>query len=131
MVASHLLYTYNMRDNVIQIKSYQFALDIIRVYKILYEDKREYVLSKQLLRAGTSIGANVEEALGAHTDKDFICKIAIAFKEAREADYWIRLLRDSGYLEQAAARHLEGSSMELIRIMAKIQITFKQNQQNV
>ncbi|MFA6447136.1 MAG: four helix bundle protein [Patescibacteria group bacterium] len=119
-----------MRDNVIQTKSYQFALDIIRVYKNLYENKREYVLSKQLLRAGTSVGANVEEALGAHTDKDFVCKIAIAFKEAREANYWIRLLRDSGYLEQAVARHLEDASMELIRIMAKIQITFKQNQQN-
>ncbi len=117
-----------MENNVLRSKSYQFALEVIQVYKNLNERKNEYVLSKQLLRAGTSIGANVEEAIGGHTTKDFVCKIAIAYKEAREANYWIRLLKDSDYLDAATALRLEDLSMELIRIMAKIQITVKNQQ---
>jgi four helix bundle protein len=118
----------DMENNVLRSKSYQFALEVIQVYKNLNERKNEYVLSKQLLRAGTSIGANVEEAIGGHTTKDFVCKIAIAYKEAREANYWIRLLKDSDYLDAATALRLEDLSMELIRIMAKIQITVKNQQ---
>ena len=83
-----------MKSNLIKDKTYQFSLDIIRLYVELCKQK-EFVLSKQLLRSGTSIGANVEEATAAQSRKDFISKMAIASKEARETHYWLRLLRDS------------------------------------
>ncbi len=84
-----------MKENIIQIKSYAFAVRIVKVYKYLCEEKKEYVLSKQLLRSGTSIGANIEEAIGGQTDKDFFAKLNIAYKEAIETHYWIRLLNDT------------------------------------
>ena len=80
------------KDNVIAEKSYQFAVRMIRLYQFLKKDN-EFVISKQILRCGTSIGANVEEALGAQSDKDFFAKLSIAYKEARETRDWIRLLR--------------------------------------
>lgn len=76
-----------MKENIIQIKSYAFAVRIVKVYKYLCEEKKEYALSKQLLRSGTSIGANIEEAIGGQTDKDFFDKLTIAYKEARETHY--------------------------------------------
>jgi four helix bundle protein len=82
-------------QNVIQQKSYDFAIRIVNLYKYLATEKKELVLSKQILRSGTSIGANVEEAIGAQSDKDFLNKLSIAYKEARETHYWIRLLRDT------------------------------------
>jgi len=87
------------KQNVIKDKTYQFALDIIKLYLKLREQK-EFVLSKQLLRSGTSIGANVEEATAAQSRKDFISKMAIASKEARETHYWLRLFRDSEICEE-------------------------------
>jgi four helix bundle protein len=74
-------------DNVIQIKSYAFAIKIIAIYRYLTEVKKEYVLSKQLLRSGTSIGANIEEGIGGQSEKDFFAKITIAYKESRESKY--------------------------------------------
>ena len=88
------------KDNVVRDKSYAFALRIMELYKLLCEEKKEYILSKQLLRSGTSIGANIEEAIGGQSRKDFFAKLTIANKEARETHYWIRLLTDSGYLTQ-------------------------------
>ncbi len=85
-------------DNLIQQKSYAFALRIVNAYKFLVSDKHEYVLSKQLLRCGTSIGANIEEAIGGQSEKDFFAKLSIAYKEARESHYWIRILKDTDYL---------------------------------
>jgi four helix bundle protein len=85
--------------SIVKEKSYNFALRIVKLYKHLIEVKKEFVLSKQLLRCGTSIGANVEEALGGQSDKDFIAKISIAYKESRETNYWLRLLKDSDYLK--------------------------------
>ncbi|PZX92151.1 four helix bundle protein [Flavobacterium aquariorum] len=85
-------------ENVVQIKSYDFALRIVKVYKYLSQEKKEFVLSKQLLRSGTSVGANIEEAIGGQSKADFFAKLTIAYKEARESKYWIRLLRDSDYL---------------------------------
>ncbi len=87
-----------MKKNVLRDKSYSFALRIIKAYQYLCNDKKEFVLSKQLLRAGTSIGANVEEAIGGQSEKDFFSKISISYKESRETHYWIRLLKDSGYI---------------------------------
>jgi four helix bundle protein len=93
-------------DNVIQIKSYAFAVRIIRVFKYLSEQKKEFILSKQLLRCGTSIGANVEEAIGGQSSKDFFAKLTISYKEARETHYWIRLLKDTNYLSVEEADSL-------------------------
>ena len=89
-----------MKENIIQIKSYAFAVRIVKVYKYLCEDKKEYVLSKQLLRSGTSIAANIEEAIGGQTNKDFFAKLTITYKEARETHYWIRLLTDTDYISK-------------------------------
>lgn len=113
-----------MKQNIIQDKSYQFAKTIIGLCKNLNLNK-EYVLSKQLLRSGTSIGANVEEAIGAHTKKDFVSKVSIAYKEARETRYWLRLLRDCDLLNHSIANQYISECEELIKIMAKIQITAK------
>lgn len=86
------------KDNIIQIKSYDFTIVIIKLYKYFVMEKKEFVLSKQLLRSGTSIVANVEQAIGAQSRKDFFAKLTIAYKEARESHYWIRLLKDTDYL---------------------------------
>ena len=84
------------KDNPLVVKSYSFAVRIINSFKFLSKEKNEYVLSKQILKSGTSIGANVEEAIGAQSEKDFLNKLSIAYKEARETHYWLRLLHDCG-----------------------------------
>ena len=114
-----------MKENIIQIKSFNFALKIISLYKNLKDNKHEYVLSKQLLRSGTSIGANIEESIGGQSEKDFFSKLSIAYKEARETDYWIRLLRDSDLLSKEQAESLITDCDELIRIIGKIQSTIR------
>ena len=116
-------------DNVIQIKSFAFAIRIVNACKYLQNDKREYVLSKQLLKSGTSVGANIEEAIGGQSKPDFISKLSIAYKEAREAHYWIRLLKATDYLTIEAATSLLVDSEELCRIIGKIQISAKTSQQ--
>ena len=85
------------KENIIVGKSYSFALEIIKLYKQLSEQK-EYVLSKQILRSGTSIGANIHEAVSSESKKDFIHKTGIALKETRETSYWLNLLKDSSYI---------------------------------
>ena len=115
------------KDNIIKDKSYQFALRIIGLYKHLTDNKKEYVLAKQILRSGTSIGANVEEALGGQSKKDFLSKMAIAYKEARETHYWLRLLKDSKYLEEKIADSLLNDCDELLKIIGSIQKTTKSN----
>ena len=116
-----------MRDgNVVVEKSYAFAVRIINCYKHIVTDKKECVLSKQLLRCGTSIGANVEEALGGHSRKEFHAKLSIAYKEARETHYWIRLLKDTDFLEQKAANSLLSDCDELLKIIGSIIKSIKQ-----
>ena len=88
-----------MKENLIRDKSYTFALQVIALHRKLC-NANEYVLSKQLLRSGTSIGANIEEAQAAQSRADFISKISIASKEARESHYWLRLLRDGGIVDE-------------------------------
>ena len=111
--------------NVIQDKSYLFALKVVKLYKLLIEEKKEFILSKQLLRSGTSIGALVEEAIGAQTDKDFYSKITVAYKEARETQYWIRLMQDSDLLDKAISKELLNDVDELQKIICSIQKTVK------
>lgn len=116
-----------MKTNIIQVKSYQFALNIIKIYKSLIYTKKEFVLSRQLLRSGTSIGANVEEAIGGQSKKDFISKMSIAYKEARETHYWIRLLMDSDIINKANGNEILSDSEELLRIISSILNTAKDN----
>jgi len=106
-------------ENLIIKKSYDFALRIINVYKYL-SNKKEFVLSKQLLKSGTSIGANVTEAQEAISKKDFKNKMSIALKEAVESRYWIKLLKDSEYLTQKQAKSLLDDLEEIIKILSKI-----------
>lgn len=120
-----------MERNILREKSYRFALEVIGVYRQLAGKEEDRVITRQLLRSGTSVGANVEEAIGGISRKDFLCKLTIAYKEAREANYWLRILRDVGSLEKTEADILIESSHELIRIMAKTQLTMKRNHQNI
>lgn len=113
------------KDNIVQIKSYAFAIRNIMVYKYLRNEKKEFVLSKQLLRSGTSIGANVEEAIGGQSEKDFYAKLTISYKEARETHYWLRLLRDTDYLDKNEAQSLLNDADELLRIIGSIQKTLR------
>jgi four helix bundle protein len=111
------------KDNIIQIKSYDFAIRIVKLYKYFVLEKKEFVLSKQLLRSGTSIGANVEEAIGAQSRKDFFAKLTIAYKEARESHYWIRLLKDTDYLTVSESDSLLKDIEEILKIIGSIQKT--------
>lgn len=109
------------KDNIIQIKSYDFAVRIVKLYKHLSQEKKEFVLSKQLLRSGTSIGSNVEEAIGGQSRKDFYAKLTISYKEARESHYWIRLLKDTEYLTSNEANSLLFDIDEILKIIGSIQ----------
>ena len=106
------------RENVILDKSFQFALDTIDLYKFLKKEK-EFILSKQLLRSGTSIGANVEEAIGASSKKDFKNKMNISLKEARESRYWLKLFQRSQIVNHNFDDHIDKST-ELIKILSAI-----------
>jgi len=119
-----------MKDNLILQKSYDFSLRIIKLYKFLCENKKEYVLSKQLLRAGTSIGANVNEAQVGMSRKDFVAKMSIASKEARETRYWLDLLVDSGYISKTdnKVKNLFEEIESIISILTKIVKTGASNE---
>jgi len=119
-----------MKDNLILQKSYDFSLRIIKLYKFLCENKKEYVLSKQLLRAGTSIGANVNEAQAGMSRKDFVAKMSIASKEARETRYWLDLLVDSGYISKTdnKVKNLFEEIESIISILTKIVKTGASNE---
>ncbi len=114
-----------MKENIVQQKSYAFAVRIVRLYQHLAAEKKEYVLSKQVLRCGTSIGANVEEAIGGQSRADFLSKLSIAYKEARETAYWLRLLKDTDYLTATQFESIHADAEELCRIMTAIQKTTK------
>jgi four helix bundle protein len=116
-----------MKESILREKSYQFALRIIKLYKYIVADKNEYVLSKQILRSGTSIGANIEEASQGQSKADFIHKLSIAQKESFETDYWLRLLRDSEYLTEAQANSLLNDCRELQKLITSSIKTAKSN----
>ncbi len=109
-----------MEENVIKIKSYDFALRIIKLYQYLKNEKKEYTLGKQILRSGTSIGANIEEAIGSISKKEFRAKMFLSYKEARETHYWLRLLKDSNYLEIDLANSLINDVEEIKKILGAI-----------
>ena len=107
-----------MKDSLIKNKSFTFSLRIIELYKNLVQ-QNEYIISKQLLKSGTSIGANVEEATAAQSRRDFISKMSIASKEARETKYWLRLLKESNLANVDVSWHLSEIG-EIIRILTSI-----------
>ena len=104
-------------ESVLRQKSYAFALVVIATCKSIIIDKKEYILSKQFMRAGTAIGALVREAEFAQSRADFVSKLSIALKESNEADYWISLLKDSSILDAEKAASLETANKELIRML--------------
>ena len=112
-------------ENLIQTKTFAFAIRIVNANKFLKNEKREFILSTQMVRSGTSIGANVEEGIGAQSKADFISKFSIAYKEARETSYWLRLLYATDYLSKEMSDSLINDAEELCRIIGKIQITSK------
>ncbi len=107
-------------DNIIATKSKTFAIRCIKLYKHLVENKKEYVLSKQLLRSGTSIGANVKEAIRGQTKADFGAKMNIALKEASESEYWLELLYETKYITESEADSILIDCQELLRLLTSI-----------
>jgi four helix bundle protein len=112
-------------NNIIQIKSFNFALKAIELYKDLIYNQKEYVLSKQLLRSSTSIGANIEEAIGGISRRDFRAKLSIAYKESRETIYWLKLLFKSKFISKNTFDALSSECHEIIKILASILLTLE------
>ena len=107
-------------DNIISTKSFDFAVRIVNLYKYLCSDKKEFVLSKQLLRSGTSIGANVKEAINAQSRNDFLSKMNISLKEAGEVEYWIELLMATEYLNEKEGNSILNDCVEIKKILHSI-----------
>ena len=116
-----------MKKNIIKEKTFAFALRIVKLHRFLNKEKREYVLSKQLLRSGTAVGALVREAEQAESKADFIHKMAIALKEANETDYWIELLFQSEIINQKECESIKPDAVELIKVLTSIIKTSKQH----
>ncbi len=115
-----------MKDGPLQVKSFAFAVRVVRLYKHLCGEKKEFVLSKQLLRSGTAIGALVREAEQAESKPDFIHKMAIALKEANETEYWIALLRETDFLIAKESESILNDNTELLKLLTSIIKTAKE-----
>jgi four helix bundle protein len=111
--------------NIVKEKSYLFAIRIVKLYKHLSEEKKEFVLSKQILRCGTSIGALIREGEQAESKLDFIHKLAIALKEANETDYWLDILKDTNFIEEKMYNSFSKDCKELIKLLTSIIKTTK------
>ncbi len=119
-----------VRKNIVKDKSFQFAIKIVRLYQFFVTEKKEYVLSKQLLRSGTSVGAMIREAEHAETKRDFIHKMAIAQKEINESIYWLELLKETDYLDQGEFESLNTDAVEIIKLLTSILKSTKTNISN-
>ena len=118
------------KKSVIHVKSYSFSIRIVSLYQYLIKEHKEYSLAKQILRSGTSIGANIEEATGGHSKREFLSKLSIAYREARETHYWLRILFDTDYLNRELFTSLFRDCEEILRILSKIQLTTKSSLKN-
>jgi four helix bundle protein len=116
----------NTNQNITSEKSFEFAITIVQAYKYLLKEKKEFVLSKQLLRSGTSIGANIHEALSAESKNDFVHKLSLSLKEAQETEYWLRLLQRSQYLEIDKFDSCLNQLTEIIKLLKSSILTTKQ-----
>ena len=115
-----------MKDNIILTKTMDFSVRIVKLYKYLCDEKKEFVMSKQLLRCGTSIGANAHEAHNGQSDRDFLAKMYIAFKEATEAEYWLSLLIRTNYLIKEQGEDILQDCIEIKKILTSIIKTVKE-----
>ena len=116
-----------MKEGALQVKSFAFAVRVVNLCHYLRNEKKEYVLSRQLLRSGTAIGALVREADQAESKPDFIHKLAIALKEANETEYWILLLRETTYLAENEAESVMNDNKELLKLLTSIIVSTKQS----
>ena len=112
-------------ENIVEEKSFRFAVRIVRLYQYLRSKKKEFVLSKQLLRSGTSVGANISEAQQAQSRADFLSKINIALKEAAETEYWLRLLHATDYLEERVFLSVYDDCVQVKKLLGAIVKTAK------
>ncbi|HMQ70226.1 MAG TPA: four helix bundle protein [Ignavibacteria bacterium] len=113
------------KKSIIHVKSYSFSIRIVRLYQYLINEHKEYSLAKQILKSGTSIGANIEEATGGYSKKEFLSKLSISYREARETHYWLRLLFDTNYINKILFESLLKDCEEILRILSRIQLTTK------
>ena len=116
---------YSEKENIILNKTYNYAIRIVKLYQYLCHEKKEFELSKQILRSGTSIGANLEESVGGLSRKDFLAKIGVSYREARETRFWLRLLKDTNYISAEQSENMLEDLEEIIRIITAIQKTTK------
>lgn len=116
-----------MKESILLVKSKEFAIRIIHLYKYLCDEKKEFIMSKQLLRSGTSVGANIREAKFAQSLPDFISKMSVALKEMSETQYWIELLMETGYLKHSESERLLEDSIEIIKMLHATVKTSKQS----
>jgi len=114
-----------MSESILKTKSYNFALRIVRFFQFLRKEKKEYVLSKQILKSGTAIGALIREAEFGQSRADFVNKMQISLKEANETDYWLNILRDTGYINDKMFQSLDDDCQELIRLLVATAKTAK------
>ena len=112
--------------SILKDKSFAFAIEVVKTYKILVEEKREFVMSKQLLRSGTSVGANIREAKNAESTNDFIHKLGIAQKECDETLYWLELLMETEYLNSDLYNHLSDQANQILKMIRSTILTIKQ-----
>lgn len=115
-----------MKDNIVKTKSFDFAIRIVKLYQYLCTDKKEFILSKQLLRSGTSIGAMIREAEHAESKNDFIHKFSIAQKEANEVLYWLELLKATDYLNEKEFENINNDATSILKLITSILKTTKQ-----
>lgn len=122
--------TRNRKNSLLHLKSYDFALRIIHMSEFLKKEKQEYILSKQILRSGTAVGALIRESEFAQIRSDFINKLSVALKEANETDYWLNLLKDSNYIGKNAFESMEKDCGELVALLISSIKTVKDNLKN-
>ena len=118
------------KESIVYDKAFNFAIKIVKLYKYLCENKKEFILSKQLIRSGTSIGANIAEGLEGQSTKDFVSKLSIALKEAVESRYWIDLLKETEYLTEEQYNIINNDITELIKMLTRIIKTTKEKMIN-
>lgn len=112
--------------SILKDKSFNFAISVVKIYKILTEEKREFVMSRQLLRSGTSVGANIREAKNAESANDFVHKLGIAQKECDETIYWLELLKETGYLCTESFEKLSDEATQILKMIRSTILTVKQ-----
>ncbi len=116
-----------LNDNLVALKSKKFAVRIVMLYKYLCDTKKEFVMSKQLLKSGTSIGANVKEAIRGQSRADFLSKMNIALKEASETEYWLEILHDTKYIDDKSFKSIYSDMQEIMKILMSIVKTTNEN----